>query len=247
MIVQQDSDFRMNFALDPTILSFTVAVTLAAAILFGLLPAWASTRTDLGTSLKEHSRSATGGLRGIRLGRSLVSLQIALSLPLIVSAGLLTRTLYNLQHAELGYPAGHLLLAIIDLHDHRIYGNERRDYLLRELVGQFEGIPGVRAVSFSGLGLFSGSESTSTIEVEGYRPGSSDLQESNLDRVGPEYFSTLGIPLTIGREISGQDRTGHPKVAVINKAFADHFFAGRNPIGVHITSLGLGRSERLTR
>ncbi|MBV8864308.1 MAG: ABC transporter permease, partial [Acidobacteriaceae bacterium] len=229
--------------LDPTVLSFTIAVTLAAAILFGLLPAWESTRTDLGTSLKEHSRSATGGIRAMRLGRSLVSLQIALSLPLIVSAGLLTRTLYNLQHADLGYSAGRLLLTTIDLHDRKIYSDERRGELLRELVGEFVGIPGVRAVTFSGLGLFSGRESESTIEVEGYRPGSSDLPESNLDRVGPGYCSTLGIPLTMGREISDQDGIDGPKVAVINQAFAKRFFAGRNPIGMRITSLGLGRER----
>lgn len=153
------------------------------------------------------------------------------------------RTVHNLQHEDLGYPVGHLVLAGIDLHDGRIYGNNRRADLLRELLGQFQRIPGVRAVSFSGLGLFSGGESTSTIDVEGYAPRSNGDRESNLDRVGPSYFSTLGIPLAMGREISEQDRMGRPEVAVINKAFADHFFAGRNPIGMHITSLGLGRER----
>jgi predicted permease len=243
MIIQQENNFRMSFALDPTILSFTLAVTLAAALIFGLLPAWESTRTDLGTSLKEHSRSATGGIRGMRLNRSLVSLQVALSLPLLVSAGLLTRTLYNLQHADLGYPTGHLLVARIDLHDERTYGTEHRSRLLAELLGLFQGVPGVRAVSFSGLGLFSGGESTSAIEVEGYAPKTSEDRESNLDRIGPGYFSALGIPITLGREILPQDRISGPKVAVINQAFAWRFFAGRNPIGMQITSLGLGREQ----
>jgi predicted permease len=124
-----------------------------------------------------------------------------------------------------------------------VYGNDRRSGLLRELRLQFQGIPSVRAVSFSELGLFSGGESTSTIQVEGYAPRSSDDRESYLDRVGPGYFSALGIPLTLGREILEQDRADGPKVAVINQAFANRFFAGRNPIGMHIATLDLGRER----
>lgn len=240
MIVQADENFRVSFALEPSVLVFTLAVTLAAALLFGILPAWQATKTDAGAALKEHGRGAAGGIGRMRWGRSLVSLQLALSVPLLVGAGLLARTLYNLQHVDLGYPAGHLLLVKIDLLGETVYGNARRSRLLRELLQQFQQIPGMRAASFSQLGVFSGGQSTSTIEVEGFVSKQSTNRESPVDRVGPNYFSALGIPIKLGREILERDQDGSPKVCVINQAFAERFFAGRNPIGLHITAIGEG-------
>jgi hypothetical protein len=147
----------------------------------------------------------------MRWGRSLVSLQLALSLPLLVGAGLLARTLYNLQHSHLGYPAPHLLLVRIDLHDATAYGNARRGLLLRELLAELQRIPGVRAATLSELGLFSGGESTSTIEVEGYAPQRNSDRHSALDRVGPGYFSALGVPITLGRDILDRDQAATPR------------------------------------
>ncbi len=187
MIIQADDDFQMSFTLDPLILVFTLAVTLAAALLFGLLPAWQAAKTDAGTGLKEHSRSATSGIGRQRFGRSLVSLQLALSVPLLVGAGLFARTFYNLQHLDLGYPARHLLLVRIDLPE-PAYGNAHRGRLLRELPAQFKRIPGVQAASFSELGVFSGSESNSSIEIEGFAPKNDSDRSSAMDRVGAGYF-----------------------------------------------------------
>src|SRR5260370_20296830 len=110
MIAQSENVFRMGFRLDPLVLGFTFAVTLAAALLFGAMPAWQLTKADPGAGLKEESRSATGSVGRMRWGRFLVSLQLALALPLLVGAGLLARTLDNLQHIDLGFPAEHLLL-----------------------------------------------------------------------------------------------------------------------------------------
>jgi len=105
----------------------------------------------------------------MRSGRFLVSLQLALSLPLLVGAGLLARIVYNLQRADLGFPAERLLLVRIDLRE-AATDAARRNGLLDELRGQLQQIPGVRAASFSTLGVFSGGESADTIEVEGYAP-----------------------------------------------------------------------------
>ena len=237
MIVQADKNFRMSFTLDPLILVFTLAATLAAALLFGLLPAWQATKADAAIALKEHSRSATGGIGRQRFGRSLVSLQLALSVPLLVGAGLFARTFYNLQHLDLGYPARHLLLVRTDLPE-AAYGNARRGQLLRELPAEIQRIPGVQAASFSELGVFSGGESNSSIEVEGFAPRKDSDRSSAMDRVGPGYFSALGVPLVLGREILERDSEGAPKVCVINQAFAERFFAGRNPIGMQIATKG---------
>src|SRR5260370_31606907 len=117
MMAESDPRFSMSFALDPLVLIFALAATLAAALLFGVLPAWQVTKNDAGATLKEQGRSATGSLGRIRSGRFLVSLQLALSLPLLVGAGLLARTVYNLQRADLGFPTERLLLVRVDLLD----------------------------------------------------------------------------------------------------------------------------------
>jgi putative ABC transport system permease protein len=230
MVLRSDEHFRMNFALDPSLLVFTLAITLAAAILFGVLPAWA------GTALKEQNRSATSGVGQMRWGRFLVSLQLALSLPLLAGAGLLVRTLYNLQSIDLGYPAQHLLLVEINSRMAG-YDSTRSAALFRELLGQIQRIPGVKAASFSENGIFSGSGSSDSVEVEGYIPKQNVHRDAASDLVGPGFFSTLGVPLILGREILEGDRAGTPKVCVINEAFAKQFFTNRNPIGMHITSV----------
>jgi predicted permease len=215
MMAESDSRFHMSFALDPIVLAFALAATLAAGLLFGVLPAWQISRSDTAPALKKQARGS----------RFLVSLQLALSLPLLAGAGLLARTVFNLQHVDLGFPAEHLLVLRIDA---GVIGN---------LLEEFQRIPGVRAASFSQLGVFSGGESSSTIAVEGYTPTGDHDRGSAMDVVGPDYFSTLGVPIVMGREILAGDRAGAPLVCIINQAFAKRFFDSRNPIGMHITSI----------
>ena len=159
---------------------------------------------------------------------------MALSLPLLVGAGLLARTVYNLQRADLGFPAERLLLVRVDLRD-AASDTARRNGLLSELRGEFQRIPGVRSASFSELGVFSGGESSDTIEVEGYSPKGDNDRGSAVDVVGPGYFSALGVSIAMGREILESDQAGTPKVCVINEAFAKRFFDWRNPIGMRVT------------
>jgi len=237
MMAESDPRFHMSFALDPLVLAFALAATLAAALLFGVLPAWQATKTDAGATLKEQSRGAIGSFGQMRSGRFLVSLQLALSLPLLVGAGLMARTVYNLQRADLGFPAERLLLVRVDLRE-AAPDPMRLDSLVRELLGQLQRIPGVRAASFSHLGVFSGGESSTTIEVEGYTPKGDNDRGSARDGVGPAYFSTLGVPIALGRDILESDRGDAPKVCVINEAFAQRFFDRRNPIGMRITAIG---------
>jgi predicted permease len=247
LILQSDRNFHMSFALDPMVLAFTLAVTLGAGLLFGLLPAWQATRGDAATTLKEQGRGASGSPGRMRWGRSLVSLQLALSLPLLVCAGLLARTLYNLQHVELGLQTERLVLAGIDS---RVagYDSARSGILYRELLDRIQRIPGVKAASFSHNGLFTGSNSGDQVQVEGFVPKVDKDKSSAWDMVGPRYFSTLGVPIVLGREILESDRSGAPRVCVINEAFAKQFFAGRNPLGLHVTGTddGPGGAKTLT-
>ena len=235
LLATSDASFRMSFVMDGSVVAFLVAATLGAALFFGLLPAWQVVRGDAGAKLREQHRGTKDSRRQTRAGRWLVSLQLALSLPLLVGAGLLVRTVYNLQHADLGFPAGRLLLVRVDLGDMARSGTDRSTRA-RELLREVQGIPGVRAASFSQLGVFSGGESSTGIEVEGYAPRGDRDRSSATDDVGPKYFSTLGIPLVLGRDIQESDNAGAATVCVINQAFAKRFFDGRNPVAMRVTS-----------
>jgi predicted permease len=234
MILQSDRNFRMSFTLDPLVVAFTVGITLAAGLLFGLLPALQATRTDAGVALKEQGRGSGGSLGRTRWGRTLVSLQLALSLPLLVCAGLLAQTFYNLQHVQLGYPIERLLTLGIDARTAG-YNSQRSGALFRDVLERVQRIPGVTAATYSHNGLFTGSSSSDDVVVEGFTPQSDKDKDSAWDMVAPRYFSTIGVPMLLGREILESDRDGTPKVCVVNDAFARKFFAGRNPVGLHVS------------
>lgn len=228
--------FSLAFQLEPRVLAFGLAATAAAAVLFGLLPAWVTTGAGPGAVLKGQGRNSTSTGSQLRWGRLLVALQIALSIPLLVGAGLLIRTLNNLQHADLGYSRESLLVVRIDAQSAG-YEPERREPLFRELLEQVRRVPGVQSASYSENGLFTGTDSGDRVEVEGYSPKGDNDQGSSWDQVGPRYFTTLGVPILMGRDILESDHAGSLKVCVINEAFARKFFIGRNPLGMHITSV----------
>ena len=232
----RDSSFSIGFAFNLPVLVFVLAATLAAALVFGALPAWQVTKTGPGARLKETSRGAIGSSGELRWGRWLVGLQLALSLPLLVGAGLLVRTVYNLQHPDLGFLPDRLLLARVDL-GAVAQDTVRRDRVLRELRQRINQLPGVEATSFSQLGLFSGGVSTATIEVEHSALTAERGRESGLDRVDADYFTTLKIPVQLGRDIAANDRADTPKVCVVNEAFVKRYWTGVNPIGLRVTTI----------
>jgi predicted permease len=245
MIAESDPRFVMTFTVSPLILTFVVASTLGTVLLFGALPAWQVTRTDASAALRDQARGAVGSAAQVRSGRWLVIVQLALSLPLIVGAGLLVRTVYNLQHADLGFASGQLSLLRVDLRE-GAGEPAQREMLVRELVSQIQRVPGVRAVTYSQLGIFSGGESFSSINVEGYTPKGETDKGSAVDTVGSGYFAALGIPITLGRDIEERDRDSAGEVCVINEAFAKQFFDKRHPIGMRITVEPAER-EQVTR
>ena len=234
MMAKSDPSFRMTFGVNPTVVGFMCAATVGTALLFGVLPAWRATRGDAAAGLKQQSRGASGAFGQRRSGRFLVSMQLALSLPLLVGAGLLMRTVYNLQHADLGFPTERLLLVRVNLREAG-YAGPRLDRVVGELTAAIRRIPGVQAASYSQLGLFTGGESSSGIVVEGYVPRGDLDRESAFDRVGPGYFAALATPIRLGRDIREDDPRRVPPACVINEAFAKLFFAQQNPIGKRVT------------
>jgi predicted permease len=236
MLQEAEPRLVVGFSLTRPVLALASILTVAAVLVFGVLPAWQATRNDVTSRLKDGGRGAVGSTGELRSGRWLVGVQLALSLPLLVCAGLLMRTIDNLQHVDVGFHSERLLLARVDLSE-IVQDTARRDRVLRDLHARIRRVPGVQTVSFSQLGLFSGGFSSATIEVEGSALTADTLVESALDRVGADYFTTLGIPIRLGRDISTNDRADTVKVCVINDAFARRFFSGRDPIGMHVTTI----------
>jgi predicted permease len=235
----------LRLVADPTIVleapfhlrtvGFVFGLTLLVGVMLGLLPALRITKTNVGPALRE-GRGSAGSAVWHRVGRVVVVGQLALTLPLLVGAGLLARTLYNLQRVDLGYVADSLLTVRLDSRSAG-YSQPQQSAAFEEILARMRALPSVRAAAYSNNGLLEGSDNGDQIAVEGYSPTGRGDRGSNYDAVGPGYFSTLGIPVLLGREITDQDRASEPMVCVINEAFAKRFFDGRNPIGLHVTKI----------
>ena len=236
-ILSDASDgFTIPAGIDLHVLGFSACATLLAGMLFGLAPAWRAARSELNETLKETGRGAVGSRKRATLAKALVAAQVALSLLLAIGAGLFLRTLWNLQSVALGYPRENLLLVEVDS-SNAGYQGARIANLQHELATRIREIPGVRAVSYSDRGLFSGFEGAFPVKVEGFTAQREEDTGSTGDFVSAGYFSTIGIPILLGREFGPRDMTSPPRVCVINEAFAKRFFAGRNPVGRHVTSV----------
>jgi len=219
---------------DPRVLFFTIAVSLLTGLIFGLAPAWRSAGINVSGTLKEAGRGLTAGTAKIGVGKVLIAGQIALSVMLLIGAGWFIRTLRNLENVNLGYPREKLVMVSLDLLSAG-YSGERLPFAYQELRERLARIPGVRAVTYSQNGLFSGSESGDRITVEGYKPQKPGDSGARFDEAGPNYFSVVGIPIMLGRDIEARDVESAESVCVINEAFAKFYFGGRNPIGKHVT------------
>jgi predicted permease len=228
-------------ALDARTFGFVIALSMLAGLLLGVLPALRATKTDAVVGLRDQGRGTVGSAAWLRVGRLVVVGQLALSLPLLVGAGLLARTLVNLQHVDLGYSHDDLVTVRVDA-ESAGYADARKPAVFERLLAGVRALPSVRVASYSNNGLFGGGDNGDRVVVEGYTPKESggsvqwgENRGSAYDAIGPAYFSTLGVPILLGREITDADRAESRQVCVINQTFAKDFFDGRNPIGMHVT------------
>ncbi len=229
---------------NPRVLGFATALSLATAALVGLVPAARATRVDLATTLRAHARGVTGGALGggrrFGVGGTLVAAQVALSLVLLVGAGLLVQSVRNLQRAPLGLDRDRLLMVEVDTRAAG-YAGERFRALCRTLAERAARVPGVRAATYSENGIFSGGEGMTNVRVDGFAPRSADDSSAFFDRVGAGYFGAIGARLLRGREFGAGDDANAPRVAVLNATMARFYFGGRDPVGqfVHVDSTSL--------
>jgi predicted permease len=220
------AEFVVSPIPDARVLAFVAGVMLLTSLVFGLLPAVRGSRTEITLSLKDRSGAPSAG--GISLRRMLVGIQVALSLLLLVGAGLFVRTLRNLDSLGPGFPTDHLLTFRIDPSLNG-YSDEQTKSFYQRLDINLQTMPGVDSVGFSAMALLKGYGWQNAIMGKDFE-GAPMEQQPVLSEVSPDYFATLGIPILAGRAFTAQD-VGPAKYAVINESFAREYLPGRNPIG----------------
>ncbi len=217
---------------DASVLLFTLGISLLSGVLFGIAPALRATKTDLTSALKE--KTSRGRKRKFNLGSALVVAQVAVSLILLVGAGLFARSLMKLQQEDLGFNRDNVLLASLDP---RLagYKPEELSSVYRQLYDRLSALPNVSHATIAGYSPMAGSMTSSSITVRGYTPNKGEDLVVNDVYIGPDFCSTLGVPLLLGREIGLQDTPTSTRVAVVNQSFAQSFFRDQNPIGRRLT------------
>jgi len=229
-ILPEEASQTFRLELDPTVLLFAAALTIGTGLLFGLFPALHSTRPDLLTTLKGQAGQPSGAKGAARFRTSLAVFQIAISVALLIAAGLFVKSLANVSRVDLGLKTENVVTFGISP-ELNAYTQERSQALFTRMEETFSGLPGVTGVTAAVVPVLSGSNWGTDVNVEGFKRGPDIDSNARFNMVGANYFKTLGIPLLAGREFTDRDAGNAPKVAVINQAFAKKFNLGDNPVG----------------
>ena len=247
----------LRFQPSLAVLAFSVGLTMLTGVLFGLAPAFRTTRITLAETIKE-SGSASQGRSRLRLGKALVVGQVALSLALLVGAGLFIRTLRNLQNADVGFQRENVIVVDVDPTNLGYRGHRLRTFYDR-LLERARRIPGVRSAGLSGMTPMGHYMRSFSLSAEGYEPKAGEQLFALGNAVTEGYFTTLGIPLLLGRDFrpedepavtpgeslmaaigrasggSSEEPANASHICIIDEAMARHFFAGASPIGRHLS------------
>jgi predicted permease len=238
-----------NSHIDQRVLFVTIAFSILAAIIFGILPALRFSNLPVQSVLKEEANSVSLTLHKSRLLSSLVVAQISLSLVLLVCAGLFTRSLQKAQQSDPGFEPSHLLLAAYDLSPAG-YTSATAPAFNRQLLARLSALPGVESVTLADFSPMSFSIHSDYLEIEGYVPQPHEWMEISRAIVGPNYFRTLRTSMISGREFTEADTGDSQPVAVVNQAFVDRYWPGQNAIGKQVkdgpryTIVGIARNAK---
>lgn len=240
----EHDEIRVPF--DGRVFCFTAVIVLLSGILFGLAPAWAATRAEIGLVLKEGGRAATRHRKGLS-GKALVSFQMALSTLLVVGAGLFLRTLIHLNAIDPGFRVEHLVLFDINPSS-KEYPPTKVIALHTKILDALRVIPGVDGVSLTDIPLLANSQSNSAFYLEGsgvqvWKHGGNN-PVTMVATVGQEFLNVMGIPLVAGRGFHPEDKEGTVQVSVVNQALVRQFFPNQNPIGKRFTMEDSTEKER---
>jgi predicted permease len=240
-LLRNDVAESLAFEVEASVLLFAAALSMVTGLLFGLFPAIHSTRPNLVSTLKGNTGQPSGARSAARFRFGLATAQIALSMALLISAGLFTKSLANATRVDLGFKTENLAVFSVapTLNG---YTTTQTLTLFERIEDELSAMPGVSAVSASMVGLISGNSWGSSVRVQGFEAGPDTDTNSRYNEVGPGYFRTLGIPLIAGREFTRADALGAAKVAIVNESFARKFKLGTDVVGKR---MGRGRGEAL--
>jgi predicted permease len=233
-LTDRDTGFlpsQVDLSLNWRVLAFTVGISLVTGVLFGLAPAWRATSLNLTTALKQ-GRRTTGTVS--RLSKGLVVVQVALSLLLLVGAGLFIRTLYNLQRVNVGFNQENLLLFTLQPQQGG-YKNERLVQFYQQLFARLDNLPGVRAATFGRVPLIAHYGWNTDILLPGETEKAMGEHITNRQMVRENYLATMEIPLLRGRNFTPQDDAHALRVAIVNQTFASKFFPDEEVLGKRVT------------
>ncbi|MGB2644868.1 MAG: ABC transporter permease [Candidatus Acidiferrum sp.] len=225
----QQLPVQLDATLDARAFAFAAAVLAITVLLCGLIPAISATRGDLTSDLKVSSANGAHTASRSRLGDALLGVQIAVSAIVLVAAGLLLHSLFNLETYNLGFDADHIVAA-------RLSGRAASPTLYEQLLDRAKHLQGVKAAAYSALVPLRGEVLGINISVPGYTPRSAAETHTFFNEVSPGYFQAMRIPLLAGRDFTPQDAAVEPpRVAIISRTIAQHYFAGKDPVGHALT------------
>jgi predicted permease len=224
--------FTLSAMPDLPVLGFTLAISIVTGLSFGLVPALQLTRPALAGTLKDQAGSVVGGT-AVGLRQALVVAQVALSLLLLIGAGLFVQSLDNLKGLNPGFHTENLLSFAVNPTING-YPLERSREFYRQLHDRLQQIPGVANAALAIMPLLDNNEWDNSVMVEGYTAKPGEWINTHMQFASTGYFATLGIPILLGRDFTERDDLGSPKVAIVNQRFVDRYFGGRSPVGSHI-------------
>ncbi len=226
-------DVYLDLTLDGRVLAFTAGMAVLTGLLFGIAPAWRGARVQPQAAMKARGVAGSSGAGSkFGFGKMTVMAQAALSLPLVVGAGLLLSTFWKLTSVNAGFERDHVLLATVDLRNGN-YAPERRLAVLRQILENLRALAGVRSAGASVIPPLCGCKGTVELAIEGAAARAPDDATVLFNRVSARYFETLGAPIAAGRDFNSHDTPASPRVAIINQSLARKYFGAANPIGRH--------------
>jgi putative ABC transport system permease protein len=221
--------------LDHRVLLFALAASLLTGVIFGLVPAWQASKSDLNEALKESGSATTASARRQYLSRLLIVSEVALALVLLTGSGLLIRSLFSLQRAELGFQPANVLAMHLSLPWKKYQTPERVAAFYGELLQRVKSLPGAEQAGVATSLPTTGWENGQFFSIAGHPPVEpSERPGAHFQRISPDYFRTLGIPVIKGRSFTEQDHATAPRVVIINETLARRYFPGEEPLGQHL-------------
>ena len=235
-------------SLDWRVLAFTILISLGTCLIFGLLPAWHTSKPDLHTALEQSGRTSGPGASRLRFRQALVVFQVSIAVMLVIGAGLLIKSFWLLRQVDPGFESEGVLSAGVTLPVSKYSKREQINNFHKQLIERVSSVPGVKSATLAYDHPLASSW-VDSFEIEG-RAVSPETrsQSANFIAIGPEYFDTVDVKLAAGRKFTALDDKDHPGVVLINESFARHYFPDENPLGQRM-KLGpsrIWRGERLT-